>query len=1126
MRNFKITLLLLLTLCLGAVASAQKKDSPVRQGDTMLQGYGKTVSGKDFPWYSHVEYAKDALITRFGEGEKVTEWETETVPADLKSQYVTFVWIAGVSINHSGMITMPVDLSVNGKKVLTFDTGQGPEWDVTGTGGAALSFRGMKIHDDNYGYMFLRLPKKMVKPGKPVTLTTETSVNGYGSWVMMFQNKIQGSTLSARSYPAILKGSGKQPVVISFNHVGAPAKAIVKVGGEKVTETLSFGNNEIEIPVDPVSEECTESVEIEVDGKRYTAEVAMVPPFKWQMNAVQHTHTDIGYTRPQHAILAEHIRFIDYALDYCDQTDDYPEEAKFRWTCEAAWCVAEFIRTRPQEQVDRLIKRIREGRIEVMGMYFNFDELPDEQALAYSLQPLKTLRENGIEVEGAMQNDVNGIGWCFNEFFPDMGIRYLTMGTHGHKALICFDKPTVFWWESPSGKKVLAYRAEHYNQGNFLQIETGNFDLFEARTFDYLVSLERRDYPFNIISYQYSGYFTDNSPPSTAACETVRKWNEKYEWPKLKLALSVEFLKEVEKNYGDKIQTIRGAWPDWWTDGFASGAREAAVTRLAQNDIISNQIGLSMARVMGADVPESVNQEIDQTNRAIVFYGEHTFGYAGSISEPFSYETMEQRSFKASYAWESFRRSRPVGETALGLLQGYVERNKEHSVVAVFNPMNWNFTGTTTLYIDHQILPLNRKAKLVDENGKEAKLQIFKSRSDATYWRIWVEDVPALGAKTYEIVITDEPAQPAERMASADPVIENEWYRIEFDMSAGTVKSWYDKQLGKDLLDGKNAWRLGELIYETDDARGHLDGFRPGNFKRYVPEEVHFAGMTKGDIWDTYRFEGTSPAGMGQNNFWVEFQVYKVSKQIRMTYRLRKKLETNPESVYVSFPFELPDGKIYFDVPGGTIEAGVDQIKGSANDWNTVQNFAAVRNSNEQIVLVSNEVPLMQFGNINLGRFKAGAVPETNNIYSWVMTNYWVTNFNADQHGEFEWTYSLTSSDDPSDAFATRYAWNERIPVLARVIPAGKDTGNRKMDEPALKIDNENLLLVNMCPVKGENALMLHLREIAGKSAEFKVSSPFSDNLKCTECDAIGDPIEGGSLEFNPYEIKFIKIEL
>ena len=51
---------------------------------------------------------------------------------------------------------------------------------------------------------------------------------------------------------------------------------------------------------------------------------------------VQHTHTDIGYTRPQAEILGEHLRYIDFALEYCALTDDYPDEAKFRWTCEAA----------------------------------------------------------------------------------------------------------------------------------------------------------------------------------------------------------------------------------------------------------------------------------------------------------------------------------------------------------------------------------------------------------------------------------------------------------------------------------------------------------------------------------------------------------------------------------------------------------------------------------------------------------------------------------------------------------------------------------------------------------------------------------------------------------------------
>ena len=923
--------------------------------------------------------------------------------------------------------------------------------------------------------------------------------------------------------------NGLREIIVVVDHKGQPVQGVVTLGKHKKKIELNEGRQSVSFVIPEVKSTETYPVTVRAGGKVVGESKTELTPLKrkWQVNLVQHSHTDIGYTRPQHEILSEHIRFIDYALDYCDLTDDYPDDAKFRWTCEAAWAVNQYINTRPREQVERLKKRIQEGRIEVMGMYFNFDELPDEQSLAYSLHPIKKFREEGIKVESAMQNDVNGIGWCFSEFFPDLGIKYLTMGTHGHKALICFDQPTVFWWESPSGKKMLAYRAEHYNQGNFLQIEKGDFAEFEKRMFDYITSIENRGdaYPFDILSFQYSGYFTDNSPPSTIGSDMVKQWNEKYEYPKLRQALPCEFFKIVETEYPDKIETIRVAWPDWWTDGFASGAREAAVTRLAHTDLIANQIGISMAKLMGADIPESVNRQIDEANEALIFYGEHTFGYSESVRDPFAYETMEQCSHKSGYAWESFRRSRPIGETALGLLQSYTVRDPEHSTIAVFNPLNWNYIGMTTIYADHEIIPLNKKVKLVDENGQEAKLQIYKSRSDATYWRVWVDDVPALGSKTFKVMITDEAASVPEKTTSASPVIENQWYRVEFDMNKGTISKWIDKELGKDLIDPNNEWKLGELIYETDDVRGSLDQFRPGNFKRYVPEEVHFDGLTEGDIWDTYRFVGTSPAGMGKNNFWVEFQVFKTTKQIKMVYRLKKKLNTDPESVYVSFPFELPGGKIHFDVPGGVIEAGVDQLKGSANDWNTVQNFASVRNDNEQIVMVSNEVPLMQFGNINLGRFKAGAVPETNHIYSWVMSNYWVTNFNADQHGEVEWTYALTSSSDNSDGFATQYAWTQRIPLLARVIPAGKDSGSRKFAGSVLDINPHHLLLVNMAPVAGENAVMLYLREIAGKSAELNITSPYLNNIKLMECDAAGGVKDNsGIIRFNPLVIKFVQL--
>ena len=153
-----------------------------------------------------------------------------------------------------------------------------------------------------------------------------------------------------------------------------------------------------------------------------------------------------------------------------------------------------------------------------------------------------------------------------------------------------------------------------------------------------------------------------------------------------------------------------------------------------------------------------------------------------------------------------------------------------------------------------------------------------------------------------------------------------------------------------------------------------------------------------------------------------------------MVYSLRKKTETEPEAVYVSFPYQIEDGRIFLDVPGGNIEAGVDQIPGSSNDWYTVQNFAAARSSDVQVVMGSPEIPLMQFGAINTGRYQAGAVPQTTNMYSWPMNNYWTTNFNADQTGGLQWSYFITSSADTTAGFATRFAWENRIPFLARVL--------------------------------------------------------------------------------------------
>ena len=933
-------------------------------------------------------------------------------------------------------------------------------------------------------------------------------------------------SVKGKQIPAVYKTDGgmKQRVEILVTNEGDPVSAEVKLGKDVQKVELKKGENKIFFEI-PVQEKTSKlAYEVLAGSEKETGKITVSPVRQWTMNMVQHTHTDIGYTRSQMEILAEHQRYIDYALDYCDATDSYPEFAKFKWTCEISWAVGEYLKNKPAKQIERLKKRVEEGRIELAGMYLNFDELPDEQTLAASLAPLKLFKEKGLKTELAMQNDVNGIGWCFAEFLPDLGFKYVNMGTHGHRALICFDKPTVFWWESPSGKKILTYRAEHYHTGNNWGVHTDNFEAFESKVLTYLEEMEAKNYPYDVLAIQHSGYRTDNSPPSTKSTEMLLKWNEKYEWPKLRTAVASEFIKTVEQEYPDKIETIRGAWPDWWTDGFASGAREAAVSRITHADVIASQGALSFAKMLGAELPAATNDQIDQTNNALLFYDEHTFGHSESVRKPYEFETWEQRSLKQSYVWEAYRNVSLLGEIAMGSLQQYVPKLEVPTLV-VYNTLNWSYSGIAKVYIDHQQLPTDKDFEIVDKEGRVMPAQASEVRRDGTYWNVYVKDIPALGYAQYYIRVKNAPRkQLLKETKFTNPRVENQWYTIDFDARRGVINKLYDKELGKQLLAEKPEWALGEFIYELMDKRSTMERFQMPQFLRRSPERMRFVHFEEGPIWNSYRFVTETPAGRDADNLIVEYRVYNVEKKIEIYYKLRKQAVTDPEAVYVAFPYELADGKIWLDVPGGNIEAGVDQIKGSSNDWYTVQNYAAARNSNSQIIMCSPEIPLMQFGAINTGRYEAGATPQSTNMYSWPMNNYWVTNFNADQMGQVQWSYFITSTSDNSIQRATRFAWENRVPLRTRVLPAGNDAKSLVSATSIFNIVPENLLLVNMKPVKNERAVLLQLREVGGKNASFAVESASMKFNKPVVCDVLGNPMNEASLEFKPWENKFIKL--
>ena len=1064
--------------------------------ENYFAGYNRTLGGTNFTYHSAFSYKEKCLIARAKADFDPIVWETEIVPETYTKKTATFIWSYGIGTKYPAQ---EFDLYVNDQKVLTFLSGPNAlaERTTTGKDGVELTFnRAMTdAAQDQMGTATLKIPEKYFTPGKAVVLKVDGVDNSSNEWFMTFERKLTEG-FSTHQLKTVTKKEGKlfHTVRLEFLHLKAPSEASITAEDLKKDFKINTGFNEVDFLIPAVTTPTKFEAQVRI-GKDVQDVSFMVSPVKeWTIHLVQHSHTDIGYTRSQTEILAEHLRFIDSALDYCDQTDDYPDKAKFRWTCEAAWTVREYLKSRPKDQIDRLLNRIKEGRIEVTGMFFNFSEIIDETALAIQTQALKHFKERGIDVNTAMQNDVNGIGWAMIDLYKNTGVKYLTMGQHGHRAHVPFDKPTSFWWESNSGNRLLAYRSEHYMHGNALSLTSGEMDQFRANLSQYLDELESKGYPYDKTAFQFSGYTTDNSPPSTKACDIVKEWNEKYEWPKLKLSLASEFMVYLDQNESDHLPVKKVAWPDWWTDGFGSAFNETKAARTTHSNMIANMGLLSMTNLMGAELPEDMHKDIISAYDELLFYDEHTFGAAESITDPLAENSIVQWGQKSAYAWTAFKESSLITEKALGLIQQYVPKTNVPSI-AVFNTLSWARSGLVEVYIDHELLPLDRAFSMLDEKGNKVKMQLVSSRPDGSTWTLWASEVPPIGYATFRIILEGEKEIVAPKQkAATNAILENEYYRLTVDAQKGVISSLYDKELDKELLDTSSEMKLGAFVYERPDNRASMERLTNSNRDTvYVPikktmtelSDIKIFDRAETPIWSSLKINGKVAECADPRGVTLEIRLYHTEKKVELLYSMVKLPVTSPEGVFIAFPFQMKDNDhLAFDVQGGTVYPGINQLEGTASDWNVVQNFATVKNDNAQILFSSNDVPLVQFGAINTGRFYYQNQPKKPHIYSWVLNNYWTTNFRASQEGEMKWRYQLTSSADISNSFATRFGWNSRVPMLTRVIPPDNSTkASKSTSRSLMDFDLPNLLLVNARPSPTNDGVILHLRETEGDHA-------------------------------------------
>ena len=192
----------------------------------------------------------------------------------------------------------------------------------------------------------------------------------------------------------------------------------------------------------------------------------------------------------------------------------------------------------------------------------------------------------------------------------------------------------------------------------------------------------------------------------------------------------------------------------------------------------------------------------------------------------------------------------------------------------------------------------------------------------------------------------------------------------------------------------------------------------------------------------------------------------------------------------------------------------VDQLPGTTRDWLTAQHWVEAANGERTVVWSPVEAPLVQFGDINTGKWlKMLEIPNAT-VFSYAMNNYWMTNFKASQGGAVTFRYAITSRAGGSDpALSGRFGWEVHTPLQAAWIPADSEGKETAAGRSFLAIDSPNVIVQAVKRAEDGNGLIVRLRETAGRNAVARLRSVFLEGdgvtaeLVATEW-AEGTPVE------------------
>lgn len=947
---------------------------------------------------------------------------------------------------------------------------------------------------------------------------------------------------SAQIFPTIFyqrKAGQLYELVDVVLHDSAPihsgANVDLEIAGRhyrsKISAAQDFGEEKFEVPVAEFPKGTQAHLTWDADGRRQQKPISLAPAKKWTLYLVPHIHLDIGYSDYQAKVAAIHSRVVDEAMDLA------AKHPGFHFSLDGMWPLEEFMQTHTAPERQRAIAAIRKQQLYLPAEYANLlTGFPTAETLIRSLYPSANFsREHGTPFNYANITDVPSYSWSYASVLASAGIHILLSGCNNFRAPVLeqgqLNRDSPFWWQGPDGQKVLFWYSRMYQH---MQMLFGLPPEMASAYYTLPIFLQQYEHPsYRADAAILYGTQVENTDLFPQQATFAAQWNGAYAYPRLEYSGFYDAMKRVAQKFGNDIPVVRGDGGPYWEDGIGSDAFYAAMERNTEARALSAEKLATLTSLINPKLAPNKDR-LDKMWTNMLLMDEHTWDSYNSVSEPASQEAVKQLAIKDSYAVKASAQADFLTRDSMATLVNSITAGRDS--LTVFNSLNWSRSGLVAL-------DLNRDEEIFDlSTGKVVPYEVLGSRGSFSHVRFLAEDIPAVGYKVFQIRHIKAPAQAAAQPAATNQttVLESPYYRVTLDPESGAVQSIYDKQLQRELVNRQSPYRFGQYLYVTGGDHGsnkilafshvHPDAvlqMHPAHSGKLISVERTPYGWAA-------RMKSTDTNTPGVT---TEIQLFEHEKKIEFIEDVDKKEVTTKEGVYFAFPFAMQQPQFQYEIQTGVVDPAKDMYPGAGHEWFSVQHWVSVQQNGVSGTVMPLDAPLVTLGDINRGKWPAQFGQRPGSIFSYVMNNYWNTNYRAAQGGHFHFRYVVTSAPSTDAAALSRMGWEEMTPLehdrvtsqdKAQDVP-GPLSGKQ---DSFLQVSDANVLLDTWKAAEDHNGVVLRFLDLGGTTRKVTVRSPLLHVGQAWQTDAVERhqnllPRAGANgFEFtmHPHEIVTVKI--